>query len=121
MPICKSPALLAQKKANAFHEPRFAQAGQQSTQVSRKKRGDRVEHGVRLLGLKMAAGNSYISVREREEIAETPIQQAMKDYRETRGVLLVVYALLIGALPSNAVTSVGPGPAQVPSPPTKPP
>ncbi|MBB4376365.1 hypothetical protein [Bradyrhizobium sp. SBR1B] len=41
---------------------------------------------------------SYISVREREEIAETPIEQAMKNYRETRGVLFVVYALLVGVL-----------------------
>jgi hypothetical protein len=78
---------------------------------------------------------SYISVREREEIAETPIDQAMKNYRETRGMLLVVYALLIVILiafgvhalhdvtpsPPSAATSVGPSPTQVPSPPTKPP
>lgn len=76
---------------------------------------------------------SYISVREREEIAETPIEQAMKNYRETRGTLLVVYALLIGALvafgvhalhdatpsPSSAATGVGSSPTHVPSPPTK--
>jgi t-SNARE complex subunit (syntaxin) len=41
---------------------------------------------------------SYISAREREEIAEAPIEQAMKNYRETRLILLVVYALLVVAL-----------------------
>ncbi len=46
---------------------------------------------------------NYISVREREEIAEAPIEQAMKNYRETRSVLLVVYALLIIALVSAGV------------------
>ncbi|MBR0900790.1 hypothetical protein JQ616_38045 [Bradyrhizobium tropiciagri] len=76
---------------------------------------------------------SYISVREREEIAEAPIEQAMKNYRETRGVLLVVYALLIAALvasgvytlsdvtPSPTTASGGPGPAQIQTPPPKPP
>ncbi|MET4312696.1 hypothetical protein [Bradyrhizobium sp. RT4b] len=78
---------------------------------------------------------SYISVREREEIAETPIEQAMKNYRETRGVLLVVYGLLIGALvaagvhtlhdvtpsPSSPAAGVAPRPALVPPPPAKPP
>lgn len=78
---------------------------------------------------------SYISVREREEIAETPIEQAMKNYRETRGVLVVVYALLIGALvaagvhtlynatpsPSSPAPGVAPSPAPVQPPPTKPP
>lgn len=43
---------------------------------------------------------TYISAREREEIAEEPINQAMKNYRETRNVLLVVYALLIAILVS---------------------
>lgn len=78
---------------------------------------------------------SYISVREREEIAETPIEQAMKNYRETRGALLVVYALLIVALiafgvhtlhdvtpsPSSHSTGGAPSPAHVPSTATKPP
>lgn len=41
---------------------------------------------------------SYISAREREEIAEAPIEQAMKNYRETRLILLVVYVLLVVAL-----------------------
>lgn len=40
----------------------------------------------------------YISVREREEIAEEPIAQAMRNYRETRNVLLVVYAFLVAIL-----------------------
>lgn len=78
---------------------------------------------------------SYISVREREEIAETPIEQAMKTYRETRGVLLVVYVLLIAALvafgihslsevtpsPANSSASGRPSPAQTQTPPPKPP
>ncbi len=76
---------------------------------------------------------SYISVREREEIAETPIEQAMKNYRETRGALLVIYVVLIGALvafgvhtlrdvtpqPSSPATGAGPNPVQSPSLPTK--
>jgi hypothetical protein len=33
--------------------------------------------------------------QEREEIAEAPIEQAMKNYRETRNTLIVVYAGLI--------------------------
>jgi hypothetical protein len=41
---------------------------------------------------------SYISEREREEIAEAPIEQAMDNYRETRTILLVVYAVLVIAL-----------------------
>jgi hypothetical protein len=40
----------------------------------------------------------YISAREREEIAETPIQQAMDNYRETRCVLTLVYVGLVAAL-----------------------
>ncbi|WP_024921551.1 MULTISPECIES: hypothetical protein [unclassified Afipia] len=78
---------------------------------------------------------NYISVREREEIAETPIEQAMKNYRETRGVLLVVYAVLVIALiaagvhtlcdaapaPSSPAVSVAPGQPPVPPPATKPP
>ncbi len=78
---------------------------------------------------------NYISVREREEIAETPIEQAMKNYRETRGVLLVVYAVLVIALvaagmhtlsdaapsPSSPAAGVAPSPAPVPPPPAKPP
>ncbi|EAQ35285.1 hypothetical protein NB311A_13251 [Nitrobacter sp. Nb-311A] len=76
---------------------------------------------------------SYISVREREEIAETPIDQAMKNYRETHGALLVVYGLLIVVLiafgvhalqdvtpsASNPAASVAPSPAAVPPPPAK--
>lgn len=57
---------------------------------------------------------NYISVREREEIAETPIEQAMKNYRETRGVLLIVYAVLIIALVSAGVHTL-PGPTSSPS------
>lgn len=38
---------------------------------------------------------TYISVYEREEIAEEPIKQAIKNYRETRNVLLVVYVSLV--------------------------
>jgi hypothetical protein len=78
---------------------------------------------------------SYITVREREEIAETPIEQAMKNYRETRGALLIVYILLIGALvafgihtlsdvtplPSSPTTGAGPSAAPSPSSSTKPP
>ncbi|PIT00319.1 hypothetical protein TSA1_05725 [Bradyrhizobium nitroreducens] len=78
---------------------------------------------------------SYISVREREEIAEAPIEQAMKNYRETRGVLLVVYALLIAALvafgvhtlndvtpsPSKPTATGETIPAQIQAPPSKPP
>ncbi|MGY4253617.1 heme/copper-type cytochrome/quinol oxidase subunit 2 [Bradyrhizobium sp. USDA 4516] len=70
---------------------------------------------------------NYISVREREEIAETPIEQAMKNYRETRGVLLVVYAVLVIALvvagvhtlydatppPSSPAAGVAPSPVPV--------
>jgi hypothetical protein len=76
---------------------------------------------------------SYISVREREEIAETPIEQAMKNYRETRSVLLVVYGLLIIALvaagmhtlcdakppPSSPAAGVVPNPATAPPSPPK--
>lgn len=74
---------------------------------------------------------SYISVREREEIAETPIEQAMKNYRETRGALLVVYVLLIIVLvaagvhtlyeapvPSNSGTGVTPSSSAAPTAPT---
>ncbi|MEY9459710.1 hypothetical protein ABH973_000123 [Bradyrhizobium ottawaense] len=78
---------------------------------------------------------NYISIREREEIAETPIEQAMKNYRETRSVLLVVYAALVIALlaagvntlydatpsPSGPAAGVAPKPAPVPLPPAKPP
>jgi hypothetical protein len=38
---------------------------------------------------------SYISEREREEIAEAPIKQAMRNYYETRAVLTVVYIFLV--------------------------
>ncbi|MCP3380007.1 hypothetical protein NLM31_06045 [Bradyrhizobium sp. CCGUVB4N] len=76
---------------------------------------------------------SYISVREREEIAETPIEEAMKNYRETRGVLFGVYILLIGVLvaagvhtlhdvtpsPSSRATGAAPSQAPVPPPPAK--
>ncbi|RXH28957.1 hypothetical protein XH99_14285 [Bradyrhizobium nanningense] len=54
---------------------------------------------------------SYISVREREEIAETPIEQAMKNYRETRGVLLFVYVLLIVVLIAAGARTLHESPA----------
>jgi uncharacterized membrane protein YraQ (UPF0718 family) len=74
-------------------------------------------------------------LREREEIAETPIEQAMKNYRETRGALLVVYVLLIGVLiaagvhtfydenPVSSASSSGTSPSlsAVPIVPAKPP
>lgn len=41
---------------------------------------------------------TYISTKEREEIADTPIEQAMKNYRETRAVLLVIYVALTAGL-----------------------
>ncbi len=43
---------------------------------------------------------NYISTREREEIAVTPIEMAIKNYRETRTVLAIVYAVLLVALVS---------------------
>lgn len=60
---------------------------------------------------------SYISTREREEIAEAPIEQAMRNYRETRGALTVVYALLVLALGYfGVVTLHQPPPAPPPQP-----
>lgn len=41
---------------------------------------------------------TYISNRERTEIAEEPIEQALKNYRETRNVLLIVYFFLVVVL-----------------------
>lgn len=41
---------------------------------------------------------TYISAEEREEIADQPIQQAIRNYRETRAVLLVIYLALVTAL-----------------------
>lgn len=38
---------------------------------------------------------TYISVRERAEIAEEPIEQAMKNYRETRNLLLPIYIAMV--------------------------
>ena len=49
----------------------------------------------------------YISTQEREEIAETPIRQAVASYRETRGVLLIVYVVLVGVLISVGVYTLG--------------
>jgi hypothetical protein len=43
---------------------------------------------------------NYISTREREEIAVTPIEMAIKNYRETRTVLAIVYAILFMVLMS---------------------
>lgn len=50
---------------------------------------------------------SYISAREREEIAEAPIEQALKNYRETRSVLLIVYLLLVVALIGVGIRTLG--------------
>ncbi len=52
---------------------------------------------------------SYISAREREEIAEAPIEQAMKNYRETRFILTVVYAFLVAALIAAGVHTLDQG------------
>jgi len=41
---------------------------------------------------------TYISTKEREEIADTPIEQAIANYRETRAVLLVIYVALATGL-----------------------
>lgn len=38
---------------------------------------------------------TYISAKERNEIADLPIQQAVQNYRETRRVLLIIYSALI--------------------------
>ncbi len=38
---------------------------------------------------------NYISTRERNEIADTPIAGAMKNYHETRTILLLIYVLLV--------------------------
>ncbi len=59
---------------------------------------------------------SYISAREREEIAEAPIQQAMENYRETRNVLILVYLCLMGALIAAGVHTLFQPPAVVASP-----
>lgn len=63
---------------------------------------------------------SYISQNEREAIAEAPIETAMKSYRETRCVLLIVYLLLVLILVSAALMTLwrlyGP-PTVVPSQP----
>jgi hypothetical protein len=57
---------------------------------------------------------TYISVQEREEIAEAPIAQAMASYREVRRALLIVYVVLIGALVWAGVqTLCAPPPAAV--------
>lgn len=41
---------------------------------------------------------TYISSKEREEIAELPIQQALLNYYETRAILLVIYLVLVMSL-----------------------
>lgn len=41
---------------------------------------------------------TYISSKEREEIAELPIQQAIQNYRETRAILLGIYLVLVASL-----------------------
>jgi hypothetical protein len=75
---------------------------------------------------------SYISAREREEIAEAPIQQAMRNYRETRGTLAVVYFSLVVALiyfgcvaakqpPAASPSATPPAAAPPPVPPVAPP
>jgi hypothetical protein len=60
---------------------------------------------------------SYISAREREEIAEAPIQQAMDNYYETRGALTFVYIGLIVALIAAGLQTLLQQPALSPSPP----
>jgi hypothetical protein len=56
---------------------------------------------------------NYISVREREEIAETPIEQAMKSYRETRNALVGVYVGLVILLLAAGVQTLRQAPAPV--------
>ena len=41
---------------------------------------------------------NYVSPQERNEIADTPIEEAMKNYRETRAILLLIYVLLVALL-----------------------
>lgn len=41
---------------------------------------------------------TYISNKERDEIAEQPIEEALTNYRETRGILTGVYAALVAIL-----------------------
>ncbi|SRR5579883_109183 len=41
---------------------------------------------------------NYISAREKEEIAETPIDNVMGNYKETRTILLVLYIILFSTL-----------------------
>lgn len=62
---------------------------------------------------------SYISAREREEIAVAPIEEAMRNYRETRSVLMVVYGVLVcGLIYFGAVVlNQRPSPAAPASPP----
>ncbi|MGJ0396263.1 MAG: hypothetical protein ACR65U_08565 [Methylocystis sp.] len=50
---------------------------------------------------------TYISAKEREEIADLPIQQAIQNYRDTREVLFVIYLILVAALiTAGAVTLI---------------
>jgi hypothetical protein len=59
---------------------------------------------------------SYISTREREEIAEAPIQQAMENYRQTRCALTVVYLGLIAVLIAAGAYTLCQRPSPPPSP-----
>ena len=49
---------------------------------------------------------SYISPRERDEIADTPIIEAMNSYRETRKVLILVYACFVLLLTGFGIHSL---------------
>lgn len=49
---------------------------------------------------------SYISPAERNAIAETPIETAMKNYRETRHILLIVYVVLVSILLGSALNTL---------------
>lgn len=60
---------------------------------------------------------TYISNKERDEIAEQPIEDAVSNYRETRAVLAVVYGILVGVLLTAGLQALQglPQPPDVPS------
>lgn len=57
---------------------------------------------------------AYVSAKERQEIADAPIQRALSSYRETRNILGVVYAVLVAVLVTFGLVSMEP-PLSAPS------